>query len=1054
MEELKVSYKKLKSSIYFDKTCSIVKDKIVDFEVNNLEKALIDIEQALKGDGTGWNRFIEGIIKKIEVYSFPKKVALSNDNTDKKNRIIINRLSKDTKVTIEGKDQIQYFIDLPVEGHLLSVLWILRLGKHIDSMVCEHSYGNRIQESEKKTITHSPYLFKPYFSEYESWRDKGLKLAEECYENKKDCVIIMLDIKRFYYSVNFSQDIFDELLKMCENEIVVDNETKMINKRLNDFIYQVIKEYSLVMKGMLEKDQVILPLGFMPSSILANWYLDEFDKNIINRVNPSYYGRYVDDIIIVDKVEKNSEMYEILNCEKVDFNKLIDKYFIECKPAIFHRHNNVSMVKIKKLKRVIPKLFIYRRVKCLRNKNIRNDVYKIKFTDKFHDNIGSLTIQEEKIKLLYLRNEGTKTLLDKFKSEIRKNSSEFRLLPEDNDLFLNGYSDIYKLNRDDSLNKLRSIEDSKIDKYELSKFIGKQLTIGNLIDDSSESKFYEDISKIYDNDVVIKNYTTWEATLSLCVINYRLDKFKELFKIIKESIEKLDVRKVDESELRIKSLKNTLAEYLKVCVTRTLALIWSKKVKELLEDLYEDADIRDGINEKRKLYCLTRMCNKGLMPILIDALINDKVNAFDMKIINDEHSAATKLNRLHDCLQIWSKFSKSKTCDLPLSIQEYEYHPYIVTYQDLNRLHVLCSIKNEEVVKDYNENDNFKSLKNEIEKMYLKINYCDDSGSKGYKTYSKRIDPFNKNARANVISVGNEKLKELRIAVATANLKEEYFKGVLTDSPVRTLSRYNELAEIINQAVKCKVDMLVLPENYVPYEWITLLEREAKKNNLAIITGVEHIKYGKSVYNLIATILPYKIDKDKYVYTNFRTKVAYSPEETRWIQGYRFQPIEGSEYNLFVWNNVWIPVYCCFEITSIIDRSIFYSMTDLFVAVEWNPDINYFSNILESLSRDMHCYCVQVNSAEYGDSCIIKPSKTDSKNIIRTKGGINNCILVGKIDIEALRDFQIKEYELQKGDKKFKPSPSGYNKNNVILRQKNELFKSLYNSEYGYEYEK
>lgn len=48
----------------------------------------------------------------------------------------------------------------------------------------------------------------------------------------------------------------------------------------------------------------ILPIGFLPSNILSNWRLNQFDRQIIDRWNPVYYGRYVDDIIIVDKVEK------------------------------------------------------------------------------------------------------------------------------------------------------------------------------------------------------------------------------------------------------------------------------------------------------------------------------------------------------------------------------------------------------------------------------------------------------------------------------------------------------------------------------------------------------------------------------------------------------------------------------------------------------------------------------------------------------------------------------------------------------------------------------
>lgn len=34
-----------------------------------------------------------------------------------------------------------------------------------------------------------------------------------------------------------------------------------------------------------------------------------------------------------------------------------------------------------------------------------------------------------------------------------------------------------------------------------------------------------------------------------------------------------------------------------------------------------------------------------------------------------------------------------------------------------------------------------------------------------------------------------------------------------------------------------------------------------------------------------------------------------------------------------------------------------------------------------------HCYCIQVNSSDYGDSRITKPSKSEEMDEIRTKGG-------------------------------------------------------------------
>lgn len=81
---------------------------------------------------------------------------------------------------------------------------------------------------------------------------------------------------------------------------------------------------------------------------------------------------------------------------------------------------------------------------------------------------------------------------------------------------------------------------------------------------------------------------------------------------------------------------------------------------------------------------------------------------------------------------------------------------------------------------------------------------------------------------------------------------------------------------------------------------------------------------------------------------------------------------------------------------------------------------------------------MQVNSSDYGDSRITKPAKTEEKDIVRTKGGKNNTILVDEINIKKIREFQIKEYSLQTCDKNFKATPPGFDTEIVLKKIKEE----------------
>ena len=144
-------------------------------------------------------------------------------------------------------------------------------------------------------------------------------------------------------------------------------------------------------------------------------------------------------------------------------------------------------------------------------------------------------------------------------------------------------------------------------------------------------------------------------------------------------------------------------------------------------------------------------------------------------------------------------------------------------------------------------------------------------------------------------------------------------------------------------------------------------------------------------------------------------------------------------YTLFNYKGVYFTAYYCYELADISARALFKSKIDILFACEWNSDVNYFANIVESCSRDLHCYFVQSNTSQYGDSRITMPVKTEKKDLIKIKGGDNIFIIIGEVDINSIRDFQ-KDPSSQKPDK-FKQTPPNFNIENVKKRENNEDFK-------------
>lgn len=159
------------------------------------------------------------------------------------------------------------------------------------------------------------------------------------------------------------------------------------------------------------------------------------------------------------------------------------------------------------------------------------------------------------------------------------------------------------------------------------------------------------------------------------------------------------------------------------------------------------------------------------------------------------------------------------------------------------------------------------------------------------------------------------------------------------------------------------------------------------------------------------------------------------------LDGYRYnfqKNVSHPHYNLFHWRKSYFSVYNCFELADIRSRSMFMSKVDFVIAVEFNKDIHYFSDVVGSWARDLHCFIVQVNSSHFGDSKIVKPSKTDEKTLVQVKGGENTVVLVSTLQIKELRDFQLGTYIVQQDNKRFKFTPPGFDYDMALKRYNDE----------------
>ena len=935
-----------------------VRNRIVDFEdKKNFDLTIENISRAFSDDEL-WQKLESKILNGIKVLTFPKSIS-EGTSENKDIPLVISNILSD-KAIIEKYNN---FIDICIEGQIIGSLWVMTIGKDIDSQLIEECYGNRLTDnliSEYGSITQSPNLFKPYYQQYESWRDRALSKAEEYITNKSESVMItMLDLSRYFYNIDLSNN---KYFKMT-TPFTHNNEDLV---KLNNLLYKIFEKYS----SFFNCSHVMLPIGYLPSKIISNFYLHELDQKIKTMDSILYYGRYVDDMLIVTRIENENNLKSELNERGI---KYISEYMIK------------ELVKYHVLDEMEDK-----------------GLYNIK-------GYSLLQIQKSKLRFFYLNSNGSDELLKQIRKDIAQNCSEFNFIPE---IALDD-NEILKIERDDTPNKIRAVKKAEIDKYSLSKLLGRKLLISKFDEEQSVELFIKELGKLLNHKEILSNYTLWENILNYFVINDRLDDIVAFSSKVVTALNEMDEMKNHLNEYEylnnenIKTVKYSLIYFYFACVCRSLALVWGPNVKSIVHRISEILRLIDikgdvyseiKINKYRKNYCISRMVNRSFLPLSMTACMT-AIKPSDEKENQRMYSLQQYINSKHRCTPN-KRYKK--------------YMPYIETPFDIMFTNLMMQIKNNELSFD----------ERIIENMFSR--YSENFDTHGLNSLNSLISMTkysNGKGHMHVKISTSKKMDVVKIAVANVKMDKEEVIAAISNQEIDKTERCQQIIEIVNESIRGNVDILVMPECYVPLEFLSILQKKAANHDMTIVCGVQHVRYKENVYNLTAILIPIVTDDFRYTIPFFHQKVFFSPEEKGEIEKKQLNCIEGRTYAIYEWKGIRFVPYCCYELTSIDDRSIFKKDADIIIGVEWNKDIAYFGNIMESLSRDLYCYCVQSNMSEYGDSRIIRPTKSVYSDILKVKGGENAIVLIGEVNIRHLHEARDR---YDKNDI-FKRLPAGYN---------------------------
>lgn len=980
----KLAYRKLKHYVYHDTTNLLLRKQIALFEtLGDVEEKLNTLAASIdKFHFSGEiDEFLKSSLDEIGEWALPKSFEIDAKSNDKN---FFTNVPLESEIRIK---KIVTFIKAPVEIHIISVLWILEEGYHLESQMNVKPFGYKLDLKKSGGVISGLKLFKPYFIEYQNWRDKAISRARALTEKGTNVAILGLDIKSYYPSIELD---FDAL----KSKIPEIGFMKFFS--LTDLLKKIHVKYQSVSSSVAG-----IPIGLLSSGVIANWYLKDFDVLVNKKINPVYYGRYVDDILIVlanPEYDKN----EPQNFPEVVFQKFINA-------EIFN-----------------PK---------------QGEEYPITNTP--------LTIHKDKISLLYFDSREPTSLLDNFEKELRENSSEFRFLPEEG---LNDFSNAaYSINYSESKTKIRSIENFKPDKFGASKFLAKKIYAALQADKVKDKKVQKQILTFFKGKRMIEFYHLWEKVIAYFTITQERKALEKFFEELGKALEKIDaVSEISYSNLAV---KDCLIEYFEIALNLAISLdietvspLSSKIINRFSDDFEKKHTPKrnpSGRSRRRrrvkfgmKLSEAFRKSNLIRHSYVFYPLLNYT------EVVSDESISFTD-KRIEKVKGDNNYFGLDKKAG--------EYSPRYVNFHEVVLLIVFQKLYG-------NKKRKLSSLNTYLEDsfdLFYEINY--QEGNVDKEELKKQFLPFlevrnKKQIRYIDFSKNHEedqKRDKLRAALVNMRVFKSNMELSYLRKPTITKKRRSEINQILNDVLRegytDKVDLVVFPETSIPYKWLNWMCQHSLKNEMIKVFGMEHWVVNKIAYNFNVTLLPVRIsnayepgEENFYnaVIPIIRLKNHYSPGEIKELEGHYFKipKPKPMRYDLINWRGIHFSVFNCFELADIKHRALFRSKVDLLIASEFNRDINYFSNLVESVTRDIHCYFIQSNNSDFGDNRITQPTKTVEKDLVRIKGGENTVVLIKILDFSKLRKFQLKKYTLQLDNKSFKPTPPGFDVEEVKRR--------------------
>lgn len=988
LNDLGLAYRKAKVDLYYSSNASL--DAIADYE-ETLHDNLSALLVKLQGDDESWvtqPEFIGGwtlVAKSVDMSCWEQYreqhgngLIYSSPAEEWEHACcLLGEGDKPQKPKAEFRVMAQCSLDF----HVLSTLWMLKVGHLFDAKLTSCAYGNRLRRTQDRKAINTLSLgtFESYLKPFRDWRDKGIQAMRTALDANKKIVALTADVSSFYHELSP-----DFMLAPAFVADVLGLELSGSQAKLHRIFIQALKAWAAATP--LKKG---LPVGLPASAVVANVALVELDRIVEQQLAPLYYGRYVDDILLVMENGANfrstAELWEWLFARSSGKLAWVSG----------HEHKQIGF-------------------------------------QPAYLNDSEIRFANAKNKVFMLAGEPGRTLVDAIAHQIHARASEWRAMPRlprsashvGTDLLAATQSDgeaADNLRKADALTMRRAGFAIKLRDFEAYE--------RDLLPEAWQAHRHAFFRAFVQHVLVLPQFFDLAVYLPRVIrLATACEDFEALRKILR-ALEQLCTQLTGSCALGVKACPAD-----SVPPASELMRVWQKQlyttVRESISAAFPPRLSKDG-----KAAWQAHMAD--YMPVLdLDALLSWYLSP---KGFQDQQARLFSFDLAHMPFRFLGLpkemvaqrgIPAKKTVSTCAHAAELLPDPVLGGTQHLAKWTRFKGLPHGLLfaTRPYSLPELFILNKSAYDAAEHEVMQAVVLAARGFKL-GNAAPSFDKH---DVLQIPDgQSRRRYGIAVSSWKTQMASWTASVMRMPDPDAERYARLCHLLDGVIAQPQHSryLVLPELALPAHWFIRIARKLQGRGISLITGIEYLHASKArVRNQVwaalshdglgfPSLMIYRQDKQRPALHEEQELKRLAGLELRPDKAWRTPPI-------LQHGDLRFALLVCSELTNISHRAALRGKVDALFVPEWNQDTETFNALVESAALDIHAFIVQCNDRQYGDSRIRAPFKESwQRDLLRVKGGITDYCVIGEIDVMALRQFQSSH---RSPAYPFKPVPDGF----------------------------